>query len=462
VRGYMTGQDVKNNILFRAGTLTYTKTGLGMLFFWLLWGYFVYGLMEIIIPSLLPLILREHKASSVEISFITTSLNVIGNMIFNPIVSFRSDRSRSRYGRRRPYIVWTTPLVVLCLALIPYGPDIARYLQGVPAFKALLDLSPVVPPILLISVFVMGFQIFDTFVGAVYYYLVRDTVPEEFIGRYYGVFRVVGAIAPLLFNLFIFGHAEQYMKAIFVSIAVFYGVGIYLMCWRVKEGEFPPPEPLPGHATSPWGRLVAAIRLYLGDCFRHRIYWAFFLASAMTTWTGAAGAFGILFTRHELGIPLATLGRIGAVGSVLTVSTAVFWGWYADKHNPFRIVQVTTLLRAITPLLCFFFVHDAVTLLLFGIVNTLAGVGFNVATPKMQIAVWPREKYGQFGSANSAFGSLGMIGLAVLAAKFVDWEGHYRAQYIWVAAFGFASVFFYVWLEKEWHKLGGKDNYKAP
>jgi hypothetical protein len=85
-----------------------------------------------------------------------------------------------------------------------------------------------------------------------------------------------------------------------------------------------------------------------------------------------------------------------------------------------------------------------------------------VAVSKVQLVTWPREKYGQFGSANSAFASLGMIGMAIAAAKFVDWMGNYRSYYLWAAGFSFASVLFYVWLEKEYQRLGGKDHYKAP
>jgi maltose/moltooligosaccharide transporter len=439
--------------LYQAGTLSYTLNGVYLLFFWLLWGYFVYGLMEIVIPNVLPLLLRQHKATNTEIAFITTSLNVIGNMIFNPIVSFKSDRCRSRFGRRRPYIAWTTPLVVICLALIPFGGDIAGYLSGFPWVKYLLDLSPIVPPVLFISIFVMGFQIFDTFVGAVYYYLVRDTVPEEFIGRYYGVFRLVGAIAPLVFNLFIFRHAETYMKAIFVGIALFYGFGIYLMCWRVKEGDFPPPEPLPGEARGAWGRLVLSIRLYLSDCFRHRLYWASFLASGMFGWAGAAGVFGILFTRHELGLELATIGYIGTVGNILTMSLAVPCGWLTDKVSVFRVIQTGVLLRAILTLVCWAVVKDAKTLLVMSILLAIPTVATSVAMGKVFIVVWPKEKYGQFGSANSAFGSLVGIFMAYAAAKFVDMMGDYRSYYLWVGAFSFAAVLFFFWLEKEWQRF---------
>jgi len=42
---------------------------------------------------------------------------------------------------------------------------------------------------------VVGWQLFNIFVGAVYYYLIVDVVPEPLLGRFYGLFRLFG-LAP--------------------------------------------------------------------------------------------------------------------------------------------------------------------------------------------------------------------------------------------------------------------------
>lgn len=448
--------------LFHAGSLSYTRTGVAMLTFWLLWGFFIYALMERVIPTLLPLILKQHHATNTQVSFITTSLNVIGNMVFNPLVSFASDRYRSPLGRRRPYILWTTPLVMLFLALIPFGPEISIWLQTIPAINSLLNLSPIVPSLLIISIFVMGFQIFDTFIGAVYYYLVRDVVPEELYGRFMGVFRLVGTLAPLVYNLFIFGHAEQHMKFIFVGISIIYGIGIYAMCWRVKEGEFPPPEPLRGNVSTPWRRCIAAVRTYFEDCFKHRIYWFFFLAMGMMTWGSAAGVFAVLFQRDELGINLATQGKLGAAGNIVVLIFAVPLGYLVDKLNSFRIVQVCVLMSGFITGLGWFFIQGVPSLFVFTLVLSVIGIGSGLAVNKVMLRLIPKEKYGQFGSANSAFGSLGMVLMSVLAAKFVDKIGTYRGYLLWSSLFVMGATPFFILCERTWLKLGGSKDYKAP
>lgn len=435
--------------LFTAGTLSYTRAQLLMLSFWLLWGYFVYALMEAV-PTLLPILLKQHHASNRQLTFIATSLNVIGNLVFVPIVSYGSDRYRSRWGRRRPFIVYSTPLVVAFLALVPFGPDIARRLQEVEGVRQVLSASPIAPAVLMIAVFVAGFQVFDTFVASVYYYLVRDTVPEACIGRFYGTFRLVGALPPLVFNLFVFGHAETCMKAIFVGIACFYGLGILLMCWRVREGEFPPPEPLAGGRGGAPGRAVAAAGTYVRECFGRRHYLLCFLAHGVAMWANAGLVFAVLFRRDELGVSLAVQGRIASAGSVLMLAIALPCGHLADRFNCFRLVQFSLLAKGIVAALAWRFVHDTPTLLAATLLSTVPETLLFTALVKLLINLFPRERYGQFGSANSAVASLGTIGIALLVARFADWMGDYRSYLVWMAAFSFAACLLYALVERVW------------
>lgn len=447
--------------LFRAGTLSYTRFGLVMLFFWLLWGHFVYMLMESV-PGLLPLLLREHKATNTEVSFITTSLNVIGNMLLNPIISVWSDRHRGRFGRRRPFIAWTTPMVVACLILIPYGPDLAAWASRFSAVRAALELSPIVPGILFIAVFVMGFQVFDVFVGSTHYYLVRDTVPEAFLGRFLGWFKLGGGLAPLCYNLFVFPYAETHMKTVFTGVAVFYGLGITLMCWNVKEGEFPPPEEI-GNARISWGAwLWNCVRAYAKDCFQHPIYRWTFLAAGMIGWSAAANAFGILFYRKELGVSMAILGKAGAVSNVIAMAITLPAGYLLDRWNYFRLLQIGAVLMGLMGFAAWFLLQDVPTMFVFCILDPIPKAVYGLALMRVVMAVYPKEKYGQFGSAGAVIASLGTIIFSILAAKFVDAIGCYRAFMLWQGAFLILAGLLFLVVERHWKRLGGAQHYKAP
>ena len=97
---------------YHCGTLAYTKMGLFALFGWLLWGDFVYNLMETVVPTVLPLKLKALGASNTLMSVIMTVLPSVLGMTVCPWVSFRSDRYRSHWGRRIPFILFTLPFLL--------------------------------------------------------------------------------------------------------------------------------------------------------------------------------------------------------------------------------------------------------------------------------------------------------------------------------------------------------------
>lgn len=127
----------------RVGTLVYTKAGLATLFFWLLWGDFCFTLMEILAPSLLPILLREHNATNSEIALLVGTLASVLTMIMTAIASVKSDRHRGPNGRRIPFLFWPTPLIAILLAAIPFAPEETRFVLSTPVARSLHEGSPV-------------------------------------------------------------------------------------------------------------------------------------------------------------------------------------------------------------------------------------------------------------------------------------------------------------------------------
>ena len=78
--------------------------------------------------------------------------------------------------------------------------------------------------------------------------------------------------AGFIYQRFIFKHAGEHMSWIFTGIAIIYLLAFLLMCFFVKEGEYPPPEPKKNNM----------IVTYFRDCFSVPFYRWFFLAMACT------------------------------------------------------------------------------------------------------------------------------------------------------------------------------------
>ena len=115
---------------FTVGTLNYDKRGLFILFFWLMWNDFSIMLMEQV-TSVTSVLMRDRGASYTLLAVFTTIGSLLG-MWINPFFSTWSDRLRTKYGRRRPILLCATPLFAASLCLIPFMPDLYRYLMRFP------------------------------------------------------------------------------------------------------------------------------------------------------------------------------------------------------------------------------------------------------------------------------------------------------------------------------------------
>jgi hypothetical protein len=225
---------------YRCGTLTYTKFGLAALFSWLLWGDFCYTMMESVVPSIVPLKLKDLNCPNWIMGMILTTIPGVLAIAVCPWVSFKSDRYRSKWGRRIPFIIWTLPFLCISLALLGWSDSISGFLQGNSTF--LLQFAPTTVTIAVIALFLAMFQFFNAFVNSVFWYLFNDIVPPQFLARFLGIFRIVGAGAGALYNYFIFQYAETNMREIFTGAAILYFIGFGIVCFMVKEGEYPPVE----------------------------------------------------------------------------------------------------------------------------------------------------------------------------------------------------------------------------
>src|SRR6185295_9406054 len=91
--------------LFRAGTLIYTSGGIVLLFFWLLFGDFALSMRDRSVQPMVQLFLNSLHASS----FVMTTLVTAGPaaiwLVLIPWISYKSDRYRSRWGRRIPFLL---------------------------------------------------------------------------------------------------------------------------------------------------------------------------------------------------------------------------------------------------------------------------------------------------------------------------------------------------------------------
>ena len=121
-------------------------------------------------------------------------------------------------------------------------------------------------------------------------------------------------------------------------------------------------------------------------------------------------------------------------------------------------------------LLSFFVVHDYTTMIIMTLVGFPIGMFYACAAFPMQLHIFPKETFGQFGSADAVVRSILSIALTAVAGFFLDMMSHfyggneeyYRWMYIWCAFFQFCSLLFVANIYRLWKKHGGLHGYKPP
>ncbi len=444
---------------YKVGTLVYTQTALLTVMFWMLLGDLCLQIMEQLPTSIVPLQLRWASASDTLIGFVSGSLPAVLGILLNPVVGVQSDRYRGPLGRRRPFLLWSTPLVMVALIGLGLAKPASQMLAG--AFGAG---STDAVEIGWIAGCMVVFVVANTYIMQVYQFLFVDVIPAEVMGKFVGFYRAIGALGAFVFHRFMFGSAETHTALIYIISAVLYGSSFLLLIWKVKEGGYGEPEPKKGFATS--------ARVYFTECFRDPFYLkvyslAFcFWSAIVPLWTFLV-FFGTkpgqdLGYAPTLGLSLTEFGEVRGWCSLVQVPIFFLVGPLVDRFHPLRIGMVGMLLTSVTFFANFFLVHDQSSFTFWLILNFVAQAVYLGAYLAILPRLLPRAKYGQFFTANQIFGFAGVALAPVLSGWLLETLKDYRFIYVWCGACTLAGFIMCALLYRNWLRLGGDKSYQPP
>lgn len=402
------------------GTLTYTVGGLCMVFFWLLFGDFAIALRErAATPSVLEL-LRQHHVSDTTMSVLLGVLPAILGMFLGPVISYKSDRYRSRWGRRIPFLIVATPLGALSMIGLGFSPWLGGQLNH------LLGASSPGIDFCVLSFFCLFWTAFECVVIvtiSLFTGLINDVVPHGLLGRFYAAFRIVSLGAGIFFNYWIFKLTETHLPAIFLCVGIFFGGGFTLMCLMVREGHYPPPRPEETGGGHPHGFLANA-KTYFVECFSHRYYlWIFFALVVSGIAFGPFNAFAQWYA-DSLGMPKETLGKLTALSYGISIFLAFFIGALVDRFSALKVGITIMFMFMLTTLLGFCFISGVTSFGVVYVLHTVISGAYFTATASLPMVLFPRLRFTQFASAAGMLGSLSGIVNSLIQGAVLDYSGH--------------------------------------
>ncbi len=435
------------------GTLTYTAGGLAVLFLWLLFGDFAWSIKQRAVDPVAQLLLKQNHATDLLVGILIGSIPSALGMLLGPVIGVWSDRHRGRWGRRIPFLLLPTPFAVLSMAGVAFTPLIGRWIDTTMGGQSP---GPQACVLIAFGFFWVLFEFATTVANVVFGALINDVVPQEMLGRFFGLFRAMSLLAGIIFNFFLMGKAESHYMEIFLGLGLFYGVGFSLMCLKVKEGDYPPP---PERAPNPW----AGMKTYLRECYAQPYYlWVFGAMALANLAFGPVNSFSVFYAR-SIGVSMDSYGKYLAITYGISLVLSYGLGSLADRLHPLRMGIIAMIGYALVSIWGGLFATTqnsfAVGFILHGV---LSGVYFTGAASLGQ-RLFPKAQFAQFASAAGIMGSICYMFLPPLVGMFLDLSGHnYRLTFLMGFGLSVLALGALLVVYRKFQNLGGDKNYVAP
>ncbi|GAA1650125.1 MFS transporter [Actinoplanes couchii] len=293
-------------------------------------------------------------------------------LVLSPLIGVWSDRTRNRFGRRRPLMLAGAVLGLAALFAIAVAPNLLLVAAG--WMLAMLGWATV-------SQLILSAQ--------------ADRVPEEQRGRISGFTGLTGQIAPIM-GVGITSLVSGSTFLVFVLPGL---IGAALLTGFLIAGKEPDSRNLPPAAP------VSARGLLSSYVFNPREHpdfgwnWlgrlAFFMGLYFNT------TFSTFFYAQRLGLPVrevaATVALIGVVGVFAAAAGALGGGYLSDRLQRRRMFALIGSLFFVVGAVVEAFAHAFVPLLIGSVLMQLAIAFFSAVDQAIVLAVLPsREEAGRY------------------------------------------------------------------
>lgn len=451
--------DAKPKKIWTAGTLTYTTSGVVLLFFWLLWGDFAWSMKERAVGNVATLTVQSFGISNMMIGLIITSFPNFTNIFLMPYISYKSDRHRGRLGRRVPFLLAFTPLVVIGLIGLGFTHPLGAMLQE---FIGPETISLNIASLIVFFIFWAVLDLGTTLTNALFMALSNDVVPPKLIGRFVALFRMVSLACAVIFNKFIFKYARTEAMYIFLTLAVFYGFGLLFMCTMVREGKYPPP-PKEVDGLAPMQRVLGGIGTYFRECFAMPYYRWVIVAWVLCGLSVMPINVYIMPYITAIEMPDDLYGNLQAAVFAFAMIASYLLGWLADRFHPLRTGLITMSVLVVVLLIGGFLIRDVKSFAIVFVTHNIFIMAYNTLVASYGQRLFPRALYAQFNSAMVMVNSLAFVFLPPLVGKIIDLSGdRYYLVFTIGGIFGLSGIGCMLKVYRYYKQLGGDAGYQAP
>ena len=362
------------------------RTGLIGLCALLLLGDLAWSLKERSVQELFKAALLQFSQDAIVLNILIGALPALFALSAGPVVGAWSDRTRTRYGRRVPFLLAASAICALGMLGLAFSHGVV----GLAVSWTVFEMATIVGNVLLIA-------------------LINDTVPQHILGRFFGLFRIVSlATGAGFFGLLFRNDLTTVLQPLLLGITAAYLAGMLVLCWRVREPDYGAPVRRPRWQVlqagdGQWGWLFAALAV-----------------AAVAVLPININAFN---ARTQFGVDVASFGQAFALTYGISIVLAWPLGWLADRYHPLRVGGVALVLYALTMLVAWRLVDGPQSFLAALVVHGVLAGCFLTGTAALLPALLPRERFSQLAAVSAAVTSLLTIVSTLAMGALLDESG---------------------------------------
>lgn len=297
-------------------------------------GFLASSLAWSLYNSFVPLILRDYVGSSLLIGMVMTIDNIFG-VVFQPLFGQLSDRTRTRFGKRMPYIMVGIPLCAIAFSLIPFMQTLFATMAVIIAFNFIMSTwrSPVIA-------------------------LMPDLTPSPLRSKANGIINMMGGIGAII-AFMVGGRLTTWggFKASFIMGSIVMVLALVVLMLFVREPDTRLHRPLQdATVTEDDSETLTAARSSAKHLTKDEKKSLFALLFAIFFWFCGFNAVETFFTSYattNLGLEAGAAAGMLTYFSLALVAFAIPAGILATRFGRRRMILIglVGIIAAFTPML---------------------------------------------------------------------------------------------------------------
>ncbi|RJG27489.1 MFS transporter [Massilia cavernae] len=438
VRGGPTGQG-------RAVVLTTAAfVALLPLLAFLLLGDLAWSLKERAVPELVKLQLMAFSQNLLLVNLMFGALPAGLALLAGPPVGAWSDRTRTRLGRRIPFLLAGAPLLAGSLVGLAYSEPLADYLLGLGVVAPGYRRQAVIGCILL---FWTLYELITVMSTPLFLALITDTVPHRLLGRVFGLFRIVSLAVGALFFYYVFGNnVAGVAPQVMLVIAIVYLVAFTLLCLCIREPAYPPPTP----TRQAWRGLE---RLGAGEGKAPWFYVLLFGAVGVSTISSLPVNINSQNAIAQFGVDPRGFGQAVAVTYCISIALALPLGWLADRFHPLRIGVWLVGLYALSMLAAWLCVTGRTSFLIWLVVHGVLAGAVLSGTASLLPIMLPAERFSELAAFYWSMTAILTVVLTLATGAVLDWSGSdFRLTFLAAGLFALIGTVLWIAALRAWRR----------